>query len=180
MGWTSENVAVDFNVTREEQDEFAAGSWQRAERAQALGYFKKEIVPFTVYQKDRITGEKKLVTIYEDDGIRKGTTKEGLAKIRSAFPQWGKGTTTGGNASQLTDGAASVLLMSRRKAEELGLTILAKYITTAVTGMFNLFPASLEVIDVGILCFFRTCTPNHGYWPRLCNHCGIEGGRTHD
>ncbi|RXW18143.1 hypothetical protein EST38_g7720 [Candolleomyces aberdarensis] len=159
MGWTSENVAVDFNVTRDEQDEFAAGSWQRAERAQALGYFKKEIVPFTVYQKDPITGEKKLVTVYEDDGIRKGTTKESLAKIRSAFPQWGKGTTTGGNASQLTDGAASVLLMSRRKAEELGLTILAKYIITAVTGLaprimgigpVSAIPAALKTAGITI------------------------------
>ncbi|KAF6757173.1 3-ketoacyl-CoA thiolase [Ephemerocybe angulata] len=135
MGWTSENVAVDFGITRDEQDAFAARSFQRAERAQAAGYFKKEIVPFTVYQKDRVTGEKKLVTVTEDDGIRKGTTKEGLAKIRAAFPQWGNSTTTGGNASQLTDGAAAVLLMTRRKARELGLTILAKYITTAVTGL---------------------------------------------
>lgn len=155
MGWTSENVAVEFNVTREEQDEFAAESWQRAERAQALGYFKKEIVPFTVYQKDPKTGEKKLVTVCEDDGIRKGTTKESLAKIRSAFPQWGKGTTTGGNASQITDGAAAVLLMSRRKAEELGLTILAKYITTAVTGMSNPNPCTVPpargLINVSML-----------------------------
>lgn len=135
MGWTSENVAKDFNVTREEQDTFAAESFQKAERAQALGYFKGEIVPFTVYQIDARTGEKKVVTITEDDGIRKGTTKEGLAKIRPAFPQWGNSTTTGGNASQLTDGAAAVLLMTRRKANELGLAILAKYITTSVTGM---------------------------------------------
>jgi acetyl-CoA acetyltransferase len=135
MGWTSENVAKDFNVTREEQDTFAAESFQKAERAQALGYFRGEIVPFTVYQIDARTGEKKVVTITEDDGIRKGTTKEGLAKIRPAFPQWGNSTTTGGNASQLTDGAAAVLLMTRRKANELGLAILAKYITTSITGM---------------------------------------------
>lgn len=135
MGWTSENVAVDFNITREEQDAFAAESFQKAERAQKLGYFDKEVVPFTVFQKDPQTGEKKQVVVTQDDGIRPGTTKEALAKIRPAFPQWGKSTTTGGNASQITDGAAAVLLMTRRKAEELGLTILAKYVITAVAGL---------------------------------------------
>jgi acetyl-CoA acyltransferase 1 len=76
---------------------------------------------------------KKLIT--KDDGIRPSTTVEGLSKIRGAFPQWGNGYTTGGNASQVTDGAAAVLLMTRRKAEELGLKILAKHITTSVTGL---------------------------------------------
>ncbi|KAF9466250.1 Thiolase, N-terminal domain-containing protein [Collybia nuda] len=135
MGWTSENVAADFNISREEQDAFAAQSFQRAERAQKAGYFAKEIVPFTVFQQDPTTGERKRVTVTEDDGIRFGTTKEALLKIRPAFPQWGKSTTTGGNASQITDGAAAVLLMSRRKAEELGLKILAKHITTSVAGV---------------------------------------------
>ncbi|KAF9270055.1 thiolase [Marasmius fiardii PR-910] len=134
MGWTSENVAADFNVTREEQDEFAARSHQRAEHADKAGYFKNEIVPFTVFQKDAATGEKRKVVVSKDDGIRYGTTKEALAKIRSAFPQWGNGTTTGGNASQVTDGAAAVLLMTRRKAEELGLTILGRHVSTAVAG----------------------------------------------
>jgi len=134
MGWTSENVAAEFGVSRAEQDAFAALSFQKAERAQAAGRFRGEIVPFTVYQKDA-AGERRLVTVSEDDGIRRGTTAEGLAKIRPAFPQWGNGTTTGGNASQITDGAAAVLVMSRRRAEELGLRILAKYVTTAVTGL---------------------------------------------
>ncbi|KAK7059130.1 hypothetical protein VNI00_001756 [Paramarasmius palmivorus] len=134
MGWTSENVAADFNITREEQDEFAALSHQRAERAQKSGYFDKEIVPFTVFQKDPATGEKRQVVVSQDDGIRPGTTKEKLGKIRSAFPQWGNSTTTGGNASQITDGAAAVMLTTRRKAEELGLKILAKHVSTAVTG----------------------------------------------
>ena len=134
MGWTSENVAADYHISREEQDEFAAQSFQKAEKAQKLGYFAEEIVPFTVFQKDS-TGNRVLVEVTEDDGIRPGTTKEILEKIRPAFPQWGMGTTTGGNASQVTDGAAAVLLMTRRKAHELGLKILAKYITTAVAGM---------------------------------------------
>lgn len=137
MGWTSENVAGDFKITREEQDTFAAESYQKAERAQDLGYFAKEIVPFTVFQKDPKTGEKRQVVITEDDGIRRGTTKETLAKIRPAFPQWGQpeATTTGGNASQISDGAAAVLLMTRKKAEELGLVILAKYVATSLAGL---------------------------------------------
>ncbi|KAG6818071.1 hypothetical protein H0H87_009226 [Tephrocybe sp. NHM501043] len=135
MGWTSENVASDFNITREEQDEYAAISFQRAEKAQKAGYFAKEIVPFTVFQKDPSTGKRKQVVVTADDGIRGGTTKESLARIRPAFPQWGQSTTTGGNASQITDGAAAVLLMKRRKAVELGLTILAKHHTTALAGV---------------------------------------------
>ncbi|PFH54817.1 hypothetical protein AMATHDRAFT_134047 [Amanita thiersii Skay4041] len=135
MGWTSENVAEEFNVTREEQDAFAAESFQRAEIAERHGLFTKEIVPFTVFMKDPKTGERKLVEVTKDDGIRYGTTQQSLSKIRAAFPQWGKGTTTGGNASQVTDGAAAVLLMTRKKAEELGLGILAKYVTTTVTGV---------------------------------------------
>ncbi|TFK36870.1 Thiolase, N-terminal domain-containing protein [Crucibulum laeve] len=135
MGWTSENVAEEFNVTREEQDDFAARSFQRAEEAQKKGYFEKEIVPFTVFQKDPLSGERKQVVVTKDDGIRYGTTKEGLQKIKPAFPQWGKSTTTGGNASQITDGAAAVLLMTRQRAEELGLKILAKHVTTAVAGV---------------------------------------------
>ncbi|KIL71775.1 hypothetical protein M378DRAFT_64647 [Amanita muscaria Koide BX008] len=135
MGWTSENVAEEFQITREEQDAFAAESFQRAEAAEKSGVFSREIVPFTVFVKDPSTGERRLVVVSKDDGIRYGTTKEHLAKIRSAFPQWGKGSTTGGNASQITDGAAAVLLMTRKKAEELKLKILAKFVTTAVTGV---------------------------------------------
>jgi acetyl-CoA acyltransferase 1 len=138
MGWTSENVSEEFNLNRDELDEFAAASFQKAERAEKLGLFAEEIVPFTVFQNDPKTGERRTVTITKDDGIRYGTTKEGLLKIRPAFPQWGKSTTTGGNASQITDGAAAVLLMTRRKAEELALPILGKYVTTAVTGQYRI------------------------------------------
>lgn len=120
MGWTSENVANEFNVSREAMDRWAATSHNRAEAAQRNGYFAKEIVPTTAYSKTA-DGKKVKVTVTEDDGIRKGTTPEALAKIRSAFPQWAPSNTTGGNASQITDGGAAVLLMTRRKAEELGL-----------------------------------------------------------
>lgn len=135
MGWTSENLAADFNVSRAEMDEFAALSFQRAEHAQKAGIFNHEIVPFTAYVNDPETGKRTTKVITQDDGVRYGTTKEALGKIRPAFPQWGRAQTTGGNASQITDGAAAVLLTTRRKAEELGLKILAKYITTAVTGV---------------------------------------------
>lgn len=134
MGWTSENVASDFNVTRERMDEFAALSFQRAERADRTGLFSGEIVPFTAFVRDPKTGEQTTKVITKDDGIRYGTTKEALMKVRPAFPQWGKGQTTGGNASQVTDGAAAIMLMKRSKAEELGLRILGKHITTAVAG----------------------------------------------
>lgn len=134
MGWTSENVAKDFNITREEQDIFAAESFQKAENAQKNGYFAKEIVPFTVFKKVQGSNKKVSIVVREDDGIRYGTTAETLSKIKSAFPQWSNGTTTGGNASQITDGAAAVLLMTRREAERRGLPILGKHITTAVSG----------------------------------------------
>ncbi|KAN0136126.1 Thiolase, N-terminal domain containing protein [Lactarius tabidus] len=134
-GWTGENVAREFNISREDMDEFAARSFQRAEAADKAGYLAKEIVPFTAYQKDAATGTRKKVTISRDDGIRYGTTKATLLKIRSAFPQWPPAQTTGGNASQVSDGAAAMLLMTRKKAEELGLRVLAKYANVAISGL---------------------------------------------
>ena len=103
MGWTSENVSSDFNITRAEMDKYAAESFQRAERAQKAGLFDDEIVPIKTRIQDA-NGEWKNVTLTKDDGIRPGTTAEGLSKIRAAFPQWGNSATTGGNASQVTDG----------------------------------------------------------------------------
>lgn len=126
-------------------DDLAAQSHQRAHAAQKSGRFTDEIMPIQALQLPSgapATGsnsgskqERVRVTISQDDGIRGNSTKEALAKIRSAFPQWGNGTTTGGNASQITDGVAGVLLMSRRKAEELGLPILAKHVCTSVAGL---------------------------------------------
>jgi acetyl-CoA acetyltransferase len=134
MGWTSENVAADFDVSREQQDTFAAESFQKAERAQKNGYFSEEIVPFTVSRKGSNSANRERVVVREDEGIRYGTTVEALSRIKSAFPQWGNGTTTGGNASQITDGAAALLLMTRREAERRSLPILGKHIKTAVAG----------------------------------------------
>ncbi|KAG8955452.1 hypothetical protein FRC04_008803 [Tulasnella sp. 424] len=134
MGWTSENVANDFAVTREEMDQWAAASFQKASHAQLAGFFKSEIVPIEAFSGAPESKERTKITVTEDDGIRHGTTAESLSKIRSAFPQWG-GKTTGGNASQITDGAAAVILMRRSKAEELGLKVIAKWVTTTVVGL---------------------------------------------
>ncbi|PHH88804.1 hypothetical protein CDD83_7041 [Cordyceps sp. RAO-2017] len=133
MGWTSENVSRDFNVTRDRMDEYAAESFQRAERAQSSGLFDDEIVPITTRIKGP-DGEWKEVTLTKDEGIRPGTTAEGLSKVRPAFPQWGTNT-TGGNASQVTDGAAALLLMKRSTAVKLGQPILAKYVGSTVAGL---------------------------------------------
>ncbi|KAK7926753.1 hypothetical protein PG985_003751 [Apiospora marii] len=133
MGWTSENVARDFGITREQVDTYAAESFRRAEEAQKAGWFADEIVPITTRVKGA-DGEVKEVTLMRDEGIRPGTTAEGLMKIRSAFPQWGP-ITTGGNASQVTDGAAAVVLMKRSKAIRLGVPVLAKYVGSTVAGL---------------------------------------------
>lgn len=130
MGWTSENVASRFNVTREQQDAYAATSFQKAEAAQKGGFFD-EIIPVTTQVK--VNGELQTVTVTKDEGVRWGTTKESLSKLKAAFPQWGSGT-TGGNASQITDGAAGVLLMRRSKALELGVPILARFVAAVTVG----------------------------------------------
>ncbi|KAL9123747.1 MAG: hypothetical protein Q9217_006854 [Psora testacea] len=134
MGQTSENVAKDFDISRERQDMFAAESYQRAERAQKAGWFDDEIFPFVTKIKDPKSGEEKEVTLTKDEGPRLGTTFESLQKIRPAFPDYGD-KSTGGNSSQVTDGAAAVLLMKRSKALELQQPILAKYVGATVAGV---------------------------------------------
>ncbi|KAK1140420.1 hypothetical protein N8T08_010364 [Aspergillus melleus] len=135
MGQTSENVAGQFNISREQHDRFAANSYQKAERAQKAGWLNDEIVPVHTQIKDPKTGEVKNVVVDRDDGIRYGTTAESLGKIRSAFPQWKPSATTGGNASQITDGAAGLILMKRSRAQELGQPILAKFCGATVAGL---------------------------------------------
>lgn len=129
----SENIGKDFNIAREHQDRWAAQSYQRAEVAQKEGWFKDEIAPVKTKVKDPKTGEWHEVTVTQDDGIRPGTTFESLSKIRPAFPKFGD-KSTGGNSSQVTDGAASVLLMKRSTAEKLGQPILAKFVGATVAG----------------------------------------------
>lgn len=134
MGQTSENVGNDFNITREMQDRYAAESYRRAEVAQKAGWFDDEIVPIKTKVKDPKTGEEKEVTLSKDEGPRWGTTYEALAKIRPAFMPHGD-KSTGGNSSQVTDGAAAIVLMKRSMAQELGQPILAKFVGATVAGL---------------------------------------------
>lgn len=127
MGITSENVAEKFGVTREDQDEVACRSQQRAIEAIKSGAFKKEIVPVTIKTKK---GEKVFDT---DEFPREGTTMEVLAKLRPAFKKGG--TVTAGNASGLNDGAAALVIMSADKAKELGIKPMAKIVSYASAGV---------------------------------------------
>lgn len=118
MGVTAENVANKWGVTREQQDAFAAASQQKAEAAQKGGRFNDEIVPFT------ISTRKGDIVFDADEFPRHGTTAESLGGLRPAFEK--DGTVTAGNASGLNDGAAAVLMMSAKKADQLGLQPLAR------------------------------------------------------
>ncbi len=131
MGTTSENVAKRFGITREAQDAFAAQSQQRAEAAIAQGKFKEEIVP--VQTRVFVDGKWQEVTVDTDDGVRAGTTAQSLAKLRPAFAT--DGTSTAGNSSQMSDGAAATIIMSRAKAEELGLPVLGVLKSYQVVGV---------------------------------------------
>jgi acetyl-CoA acyltransferase 1 len=131
MGITSENVAEKFNVSRESQDALAAASHNKAERAQANGWFKEEIIPVATIQIDK-DGEEVEVTVSEDDGIRKGMKPEALSKLKPAFAEGG--CTTAGNSSQTSDGAAAVLVARRSAAVAAGLPIIGKFKSFAVKG----------------------------------------------
>jgi acetyl-CoA acyltransferase len=136
MGSTAENVATRYGISREDQDEFAVRSNSNAAEAQDKGWFDEEIVTIKDAVKYTVTPEGKRVkeffTFAADDGVRRGSTVEGLAKLRPAF--WMNGTVTAGNSSQMTDGAAATLLMSREKANELGLKPIAKFVNFQVAG----------------------------------------------
>ena len=114
MGVTAENLADQYNISREEQDEFAAASQQKAERAVAAGIFRDEIVPIEV----PVKGGTRTVDV--DEHPRAGTTSDALGKLRAAFRRDG-GTVTAGNASGINDGAAAIVVMSATKARERGL-----------------------------------------------------------
>jgi len=133
MGITSENVAKKYNISRQAQDEFAASSYQKAEAAQKAGYFDAEIYPVTVKYIDPKTGDESSVTVTKDDGVRPGTTVESLGKLKPAFSK--DGSTHAGNASQVSDGAAAVILARRSVAEKHGLPIQGKFIAATVVGV---------------------------------------------
>lgn len=128
MGMTAENIVAEFDISREEQDYFAAASQQKAVAAQKAGYFDSQIVPITIPQRK---GDP--ITFDRDEGPRDGVTGDGLAKLRPAFKP--DGTVTAGNASSLNDGAAAVIVCSAEKASELGLTPLATIRAHASAGV---------------------------------------------
>ncbi len=135
MGLTAENVATEFNVSREEQDEFGARSHQRALAAITEGKFKDEIVPLEVKHVALKNGGRaeKTITFDTDEGPRPGSTPEVLGKLRPVFRV--NGSVTAGNSSQMSDGAAAVVVMSREKANELGLKPMARFVSFAVGGV---------------------------------------------
>ncbi len=127
MGNTAENVAAQWQITREQQDEFAVASQNKAEAAQKAGRFKDEITPVTIKTR-------KAETVVEDDEyIRHGATLESLAKLRPAFDK--EGTVTAGNASGINDGAAALVLMSAAEATKRGLTPLVRIASWATAGV---------------------------------------------
>ena len=132
MGITSENVVEKFGLTRKSQDEFAVQSHKKAAAAQKNGYYDEEIVPVSTRVKDK-DGNFKDVIVTKDDGIRADTKIENLAKLKASFKQGG--TTTAGNSSQVTDGAAGVLLMRRSTATKLGCPIIGRILGYAVAGV---------------------------------------------
>jgi acetyl-CoA C-acetyltransferase len=127
MGVTAEKVAERFNITREEQDVFALASQQKALKAIENGYFKDEIVPVEV------KGRKGEITLFEQDEHPRHTSLEKLAKLKPAFQE--NGTVTAGNSSGINQGAAAIVVMSKEKAEELGLKPLAYIREQAVAGI---------------------------------------------
>lgn len=151
MGITAENIAEQFNLSREEQDQFAATSQKRAEEAIKAGRFEEEIVPVSIPQRK---GDP--IVVEQDEFPRFGTTSESLAKLRPAFRK--DGTVTAGNASGINDGAAAVVVMSKEKAAELGLTPLANITSWASAGVDPLImgtgpiPATRKALERAGLC----------------------------
>uniref|UniRef100_A0A3B3SJX5 Acetyl-CoA acyltransferase 1 n=1 Tax=Paramormyrops kingsleyae TaxID=1676925 RepID=A0A3B3SJX5_9TELE len=132
MGITSENVAERFGISREKQDAFALSSQQKASKAQERGVFQQEITPLTTRFVDE-DGKERTIVVSKDDGIRPGTTVEGLAKLKPAFKP--DGSTTAGNSSQVSDGAAAVLLGRRSMVEALNLPVMGVLRACAVVGV---------------------------------------------
>lgn len=137
MGITNENVAEKYTIPRAEQDVFAAESYRKAENAVSSGLFKSEILPIEAYvregDEDDIDSKITKITVDTDEGPRKGVTTQSLGKLRPAFK--GDGVTTAGNASQVSDGAAAVLLMRRSLAEKKGYPIQGKFVLCSSVGV---------------------------------------------
>ncbi len=144
MGHTAEHVADEYNVTRQDMDEFAYQSHMKAARATDAGYFRSEITPFEVEETffnengERIT---RTIMLTEDEHLRRETTVEGLAKLKPVFREGGR--VTAGNSSPLSDGAAGVIIMEASKAAQLGLKPLARFVG------FNVAGVRPEIMGVG-------------------------------
>lgn len=155
MGQLSEQMAKNRQISRASQDKFAAESYRKAGEAQKQGLFDEEIAPLTVKWTDPKTDEEKEITVARDDGVRE-VTEQSLGKIKAAFAK--DGSIHAGNASQISDGAAAVLLMKRSTAEKLGQKILGKYVAASVVGVppllmgigpWKAIPAALEKAGIG-------------------------------
>lgn len=135
MGLTAENVSTKYGITREQQDEFALKSNQKAAHAVDSGIFDPELISLDVEVNEYVDGKvvKKNFTVKRDEGPRGDSTIEGLAKLKPAFKEGG--FVTAGNSSQMSDGASAVMVMSAEKAHELGLKPLARFVSFAVGGV---------------------------------------------
>jgi acetyl-CoA C-acetyltransferase len=149
MGVTAENVAKKFEISRRDQDEFAAASQQKAEAAQKAGRFKNEIAPIEIVTRKGTT------SFDTDEYIRPGTTASALAELKPAFSK--DGTVTAGNASGINDGAAAVMMMSARKADELGLEPLARVRAYSSAGV------DPKIMGMGPVPASRLCLQKAGW-----------------
>ena len=150
MGITAENLVDKYNLTREQQDTFAAASQQKASAAIAAGRFVDEITPVSIPQRK---GEP--IIFDTDEQPRDGTTAESLGKLRPAFKK--DGSVTAGNASTLNDGAAAVMLMSAEKAKELGLPVLARIVAYANAGV------DPSIMGIGPVAATQKCLSKAGW-----------------
>jgi acetyl-CoA C-acetyltransferase len=153
MGITAENVAKKWGVTRQEQDEFAAASQRKAEAAQKSGRFKDEILALTIPQRK---GDP--LVFDTDEYVRHGTTVESLAGLKPAFDK--NGSVTAGNASGINDGAAAVMMMSARKAAELGLKPLARIKAYSSAGV------DPSIMGIGPVPASKLCLKKAGWTPK--------------
>ena len=153
QGLSAEVIANEWGISREELDAFGALSQERAERATNEGRFDNEIIPVVSKIRDKETGEVKVLDTMHtrDEGIRPGTTAEGLANLKASFLEGGK--VTAGNSSQICDGASAALIMSAEKAKELGLTPRARFHSFALAGVDPVrmltgpIPSTTKVLD---------------------------------
>ncbi len=150
MGNTAENIADTFDISRDDQDAFAASSQQKAAAAQEAGYFKDQIVPIEIPQRK---GEP--IVFDTDEFVRPGTTAEGLGKLRPAFRK--EGTVTAGNASGINDGAAAVLVMGESAARDLGLEPIARIAAYSSAGV------DPKIMGTGPIPATRLCLEKAGW-----------------